>query len=169
MSVAAPEQMAATGMVAAPEAADGFVAVEAGVEGVKVAVKGVDAATAIVGAGEGVVVGAEVSPGMAVETGAGTGKTSEPPCPPPMLLKLATKPLLSTELSAPKVTSIVPVVDLTAGGAETPEKWPRRGDPAVLPSYTSTKSYPASVRNAEKLRLTAVPAWMSHEQRMFGA
>jgi hypothetical protein len=72
-------------------------------------------------------------------------------------------------LSAPKVTSIVPVVDLTAGGVEAPEKWPRRGDLAVLPSYTSTKSYPASVRNAEKLRLTALPAWMSHEQRMFGA
>jgi hypothetical protein len=86
-----------------------------------------------------------------------------------MLLKLATKPLLSTELSAPKVTSIVSVVDLTAEGAEAPEKWPRRGDPVVLPSYTSTKSYPASVRNAEKLRLTALPAWMSHEQRMFGA
>ena len=86
-----------------------------------------------------------------------------------MPLKLATKPLLSTEPSAPKATSIDPVVERTAGGGETPEKWPRRGDPTVPPSYTSTKSYPASVRNAEKLRLTALPAWMSHEQRMFGA
>ena len=167
MSIVAPEQLAAVDMVAAPEAAEEFVAVEAGVEAVKVAGRGAGAAKAIVGAGEGVVVGMEASKGVVVEAGA--GKAAGLPCPPPMLLKLAAKPLLSTEPSAPKVTSIDPVVDRTAGGGETPEKWPRRGDPTVPPSYTSTKSYPASVRNAEKLRLTALPAWMSHEQRMFGA
>ena len=167
MSIVAPEQLAAVGVVAAPEAAEEFVAVEAGVEAVKVAVRGAGAAKAIVGAGEGVVVEMDVIKGVAVEAGA--GKTAGLPCPPPMLLKLATKPLLSTEPSAPKATSIDPVVERTAGGGETPEKWPRRGDPTVPPSYTSTKSYPASVRNAEKLRLTALPAWMSHEQRMFGA
>ena len=171
MSVVAPEQLAAVGVVAAPEAAEGLAAVEAGVEGVKVAVRGAGTATAIVGAREGVVVGMEASRGVVVEAGAsgGAGKTAGLPCPPPMLLKLAAKPLLSTEPSAPKVTSIDPVVDRTAGGGEAPEKWPRSGDPTVPPSYTSTKSYPASVRNAEKLRLTALPAWMSHEQRMFGA
>ena len=86
-----------------------------------------------------------------------------------MTAKLAVKPLLSTELSALKVTSIVPVVDRTAVGINIPEKWPSRGAPTVLPSYTSRKSYPASVLNAEKLRTTIAPAWMSHEQRAFGA
>ena len=142
MSVAAPEQMAATGMVAAPEAAEGFVAVEAGVEGVKVAVKGVDAATAIVGAGEGVVVGAEVSPGMAVESGAGTGKAAELPCPPPMLpapadsVTVATKPAACTESSAKNCRLSKGPVDTIGCGNVGPENVPRR----LLPSYTYTLS-----------------------------
>ena len=108
-------------MVAAPEAAEGFVTVEVGVS------RG--AAVATVGAAVGVLVGQNV--GVAVGPAV---------APPPMLLKLATKPLLSTELSALKVTSIVPVEDVTAAGIDVPEKLPSSGAAAVLPPYTLTKS-----------------------------
>ena len=62
------------------------------------------------------------------------------------------------ELSALKVTSIVPVDDVSAAaGVDVPEKLPRSGDDAVLPLYTFTKSYPASVPNAENVSVTAEP------------
>ena len=67
------------------------------------------------------------------------------------------KPVAPTELSELKVTSIVPVDDVTAAGVDVPEKLPRSGDDVVLPAYTLTKSYPASVPNAENMSVTAEP------------
>ena len=74
------------------------------------------------------------------------------------------KPAPSTELSAPKVTKIVPVEDPTATGTDVPEKLPSKGADAELPLYTFTKSYEASVPNAVKVSVTAEPpVWMSQE------
>jgi hypothetical protein len=50
------------------------------------------------------------------------------------------KPVAPTELSELKVTSIVPVDDVTAAGVDVPEKLPRSGDDVVLPANTLTKS-----------------------------
>ena len=51
---------------------------------------------------------------------------------------LATNPVLSTESSALKVTSIVPVEDVTAAGVDVPEKLPSSGADVVVPPYTFT-------------------------------
>jgi hypothetical protein len=67
------------------------------------------------------------------------------------------KPVAPTELSELKVTSIVPVDDVTAAGVDVPEKLPRSGADAVLPLYTFTKSYEPSVANAENVSVTAEP------------
>ena len=67
------------------------------------------------------------------------------------------KPVAPTELSELKVTSIVPVDDVTAAGVDVPEKLPRSGDDVVLPAYAFRKSYPASVPNAENVSVTAEP------------
>jgi len=67
-------------------------------------------------------------------------------------------------LSAPRVTKIVPVEDRTAAGTDVPEKLPSRGADAELPLYTFTKSYEASVANAENVSVTAEPpVWISQE------
>ena len=48
-------------------------------------------------------------------------------------MKLPTNPVLSTEPSAVKVTSIVPVEDVTAAGVDVPEKLPSSGADVVVP------------------------------------
>ena len=74
------------------------------------------------------------------------------------------------ELSELKVTSIVPVDDITADGIDVPEKPPSSVADVVLPAYTFTKSYPLSVLNEENASvITAEPGWMSHEHRKLGA
>jgi hypothetical protein len=66
------------------------------------------------------------------------------------------------------VTSIVPVADVTGAGSDdpekvVPEKLPSTGADVVLPPKTFTKSYPASVPNAENVSVTAELLWMSQE------
>ena len=53
--------------------------------------------------------------------------------PPMLATMLATNPVLSTESSAVKVTSIVPVEDVTAAGVDVPEKLPSSGADVVMP------------------------------------
>jgi hypothetical protein len=77
--------------------------------------------------------------------------------------------VLSTELSALKVTSIVPVEDVTAAGIDAPAKLPSSVADVVLPPYTFTKSYEASVPNTENVSVTAEPAWISQEHRRLDA
>ena len=74
----------------------------------------------------------------------------------------------STESSALKLTSIVPVDDVTGAGIDNPEKVPSSGADIMLPSYTFTKSYVLSVLNAENVSVTAEPVWMSHEHCTLG-
>ena len=62
----------------------------------------------------------------------------------------------STELSALKTTSI-PVEDVTAAGIDVPEKLPSSVADGVLPPYTFTESYEASVPSAENASVTAEP------------
>ena len=81
----------------------------------------------------------------------------------------AMKPLPFTEPSALRATYIVPEVPVTAGGIPAPENTPSSAALALLPSYTFTKSYDASVPNSENLSVTADPASISHEHRMFDA
>ena len=78
------------------------------------------------------------------------------------------KPVPSTEPSALRITSIVPVSDVTAAGIDVPEKLPSSVADVVLPPYTFTKSYPASVPNAENVSVTAELLWMSQEHCKLG-
>ncbi len=72
--------------------------------------------------------------------------------------------------SALNVTSIVPVGDVIAAGVAPPEKHPSSGAVEELPPYTFTKSYKASVPNAENERDTAEPpVTMSQEHCRFDA
>ena len=51
---------------------------------------------------------------------------------------------------------------MTGPGMPLPLNEPRRGALELAPSYTLTKSYPASVANELKLSVTAEPAEMVH-------
>jgi len=53
-----------------------------------------------------------------------------------------------------RVTSIVPVQDVTVAGIDGPEKNPSKGADVEPPAYTLTKSYPSSVLNAENESVT---------------
>jgi hypothetical protein len=77
--------------------------------------------------------------------------------------------MLSAELSELKVTSIVPVEEVTAAGIDVPEKLPSSIAEVVLPLYTFTMSYSPSVSNAENVSVTAEPVWMSHWHCVFEA
>ena len=60
-------------------------------------------------------------------------------------------------MSALSVTSIVPADDVIAAGIDEPEKLPSSVADAVLPPYTFTKSYDASVPNTENVSVVAEP------------
>ena len=122
--------------------------------------------------------GAVVGPAVGGEVGSIVGPTLGPTLGPavgndvsalPLDEYEAMKPLPFTEPSALRTTYIVPEVPVTAGGIPAPENTPSSAALALLPSYTFTKSYDASVPNSENLSVTADPASISHEHRMFDA
>jgi hypothetical protein len=140
VSVAAPEQMAATGMVAAPEAAEGFVAVEVGV------IRGA-AVVATVGAAVGVLVGQNVGVAVGPAVASTCSDVGEPDGSATLLLTtVASNPApLSDESDVNTMVIEFPVEFAVSGVLLLPLK--DRSFPADLdePSYTFRKSQPDSV------------------------
>jgi hypothetical protein len=139
VSIVAPEQMAATGMVAAPEAAEGFVAVEVGV------IRG--AAVATVGAAVGVLVGQNVGVAVGPAVGSTCSDVGAPDGSATLLLTtVASNPApLSDESDVNTMVIEFPVEFAVSGVLLLPLK--DRSFPADLdePSYTFRKSQPDSV------------------------
>ena len=95
--------------------------------------------------------------------GAVGGKAATGALPPePKLEYAAAKPTASTEPSEENVTCMLPDGAMTGPGMPLPLNEPRRGALELAPSYTLTKSYPASVANELKLSVTAEPAEIVH-------
>ena len=79
-------------------------------------------------------------------------------------LSLATKPVLTVELSEVKATVIKPPVDVTAAGTAVPENLFSSSALVDVPSYTLTKSYLSSKLNSLKRTVIGPLADTTHMQ-----
>lgn len=81
---------------------------------------------------------------------------------------VAEKPAAATLLSEVSFTSITPD-DMVTAGRLSPEALSSSGETVEPPSYSHTKSYPASVLKEENERLTPAPVLMSQHRSALSA